>query len=429
MAGQYELKKFLRHVSIGILKDYFAWIDWDPGVQWEELSNIDPLFHAIRGAPENIRARIDQDFQLVNDMATEGGVKALIDEGRQAARGGLDLGEELKDIAGLENKVLRVYLDHPAEGEPFSLFDVARGFNRADNLPTRSWRKRSGVPAVEHAKSMGDEIAKKLDESRVRLADALQSYYRIKEGRGYGCEVHHFERDDKLYWFAYVRDYDRVSLEWIDDGVHPRESKPLFEVIFVHSNEDRYLDIYVKGDSKTVEDLQTLWARSVLGTEDLGTPPERGVEYELNVLKTKRHFKFRQEDGITDVRISALRLSRIGDKRNRRIRLEANTRGDRDAVFDLMEQVFKSPADMAKDQEAYRLDKRLALDLVNITQAEFKFVFVADTRTGKKTVPARVSHPDSCSLKHEPKEEIARKYLREWKIDVSQSAQPDSSGA
>lgn len=426
MAEQYELRKFLGDVGNMVLKEYFERIGWQSGVNWEQLTeaDVDPLFEAIRNAPDSIRSQINRDFQQINEMATEGGILTIINEGHFRS---LDLGEELRSVAGFHNKVFRVFLDHPPEDDRPAILEVARRFNKADKLPGRSWRKRSGVPAVPHAQTRDDEIAKKLEESRLRLADALSSYYQVKEGRGYGCEIHHFERGDRLYWFAHVRDYDRIKEEWEGNGVVPRKRPSVFEVIFVHSNANRSLDIYVKGDKKTVAELQTLWARAVLGTEDLGSPPERGVEYELNILKTKREFKFSHTDGITDVRVSELRLSLIGDKRNRRITLEANTRKAPKVVFALMDQVFKTPGQDAGTQDSK--DLRLSLDVVNVTQAVINFVFAADTRSGTKTIKARVSHPNSCSLKYEPKEEIARKYLRLWTIDVSQGPQPDPQGA
>ena len=426
MAEQYELRKFLWHVAKKVLKEYFERIGWQPDVDWKKLTEADiaPLFEAIRNAPESTRSQIDGDFQQINEMATEGGILTIINEGRFRS---LDLGEELKSVAGLQNKVFRVFLDHPSEDGRPAILDVARRFNKADNLPRRSWRIRSGVPEVPHAQTRDDETAKKLEESRLRLADALSSYYQVKEGRGYGCEIHHFERSDRLYWFAHVRDYDRINEEWEGNGVVPRKRTSVFEVIFMHSNANRSLDIHVKGDNDTVAELRTLWARAVLGTEDLGTPPERGVEYELNILKTKREFSFSHADGIRDVRVSRLRLSLIGDKKNRRIILEANTRKDPKVVFALMDQVFKTPGQDAGTQDSK--DPRLSLDVVNITQAVINFVFAADTRGGTKTITARVTHPNSCSLKYEPKEETARKYLREWKIDVSQGAQADPQGA
>ncbi|MBM4017426.1 MAG: hypothetical protein FJ288_03715 [Planctomycetes bacterium] len=426
MAEQYELRKFLRDVTPVILQEYFGWTGWHPNVEWKQLTKgkIGPLFEAIRNAPEATRAQVNEDFQQINGLATEGGIRTIIDEGRFRR---LDLGDELKDVSGLHNKALRVFLDHPATDDRPSILNVASRFNKADNLPDRSWRKRSGVPEVPHAKTPDDEIAKNLEAGRKRLADALASYYQVKDGRGYGCEVHHFERGARLYWFAYVRDYDTVMPEWGGSSVVPRKCKPVFEIIFMHSNAERLLDIYVKGDRKTVADLQTLWARAVLGTEDLGTPPERGVEYELNILKTKREFAFRPADGIRDVRLGGLRLSLIGDKRNRRITLEANTRKDPKVVYTLMDQVFKAPAQEGGNQTDK--DPRLSLDVVNVTQAVINFVFAADTRGGKKTITARVTHPNSCSLKYEPKEEIARRYLRDWGIDVSQGAQPDPQGA
>lgn len=422
MAGQYELKKFLTLAASEILKEYFAGIGWNPSVEWDSLTKtgVGSLFKAIQGAPEEKRSQINRDFQQVNELATEGGIRALIDEGKFRK---LDLGEELKAVSGLHNKVLRVFLDHPPEqGQP-SILDVARRFNKADKLSERSWRKRSNVPEVQHAKSKDDDAAQRLEEGRKRFEDDLQAYYQNKEGRGFGCEVDHFERGDRLYWFGYVRNYDDVNLEWGGTRVVSREFKPVFEVIFVHSNATRSLDIFVKGDKDTVAELQTLWSRAVLGTEELGTPPERGVEYELNILKTKREFQFDRADGIQAVRVSGLRLSLMGDRQNRRITLEANTKKSPKLVFDLMEQVFKTPGQGAEDQDDK--DPRPSLNVVNVTQAVINFVFAADTRSGKQTITARISYPTSCSLKYEPKEEIARKYLREWKIDVSKCNQSD----
>jgi hypothetical protein len=205
-----------------------------------------------------------------------------------------------------------------------------------------------------------------------------------------------------------------------------REFKPVFEVIFVQTNTDRSLDIFVKGDKNTVAELQTIWARAVLGTDDLGTPPERGVEYELNVLKTRKELPFRHEDKIKAVRVSALRLSMMGDRQNRRITLEANTKKVPLLVYDLMDQVFRPPGQVNDPADK---DPRLSLDIVHVTQAVINFVFAADTRSGMQTVTARISYPNSCSLKYEPNEEVARKYLREWKIDVSRGPQPDTQGA
>ena len=426
MAEQYELRKFLIHVAPPILKAYFEHMGWNPGVEWEGLAKagVASLFKAIQGAPEEKRAQINRDFRQANELATEGGIRALIDEGKFRK---FDLGEELKAVSGLHNKILRVFLDHPTEQGQLSILDVARRFNKADKLPGRSWRTRSGVPDVQHAQSKDDDAAKKLEEGRKRLEDDLQSYYQNKEGRGFGCEVDHFERGDRLYWFGYVRNYDDVNLEWGDTRVVPRDVKPVFAVIFVHSNATRSLDIFVKDDRDTVADLQTLWGRAVLGTEDLGTPPERGVEYELNGLKTKREFKFDPADGIQAVRVSGLRLSLVGDRQNRRITLEANTRKNPRLVFDLMEQMFKTPGQGASEQDGK--DPRMSLDLVHVTQAIINFVFAADTRSGKQTITARISYPNSCSLKYEPKEEVARKYLREWEIDVSRSAQPNPQSA
>jgi len=253
------------------LQEYFASIGWDASINWEQLTEtkVGPVFQAILNAPDEIRAQINRDFRQINEMATEGGIRTIIEEG---AFRGLDLGEELKDVEGLHDKVFHVFLDHPAEAEPLSLLYVAQRFNGADNLPGRSWRKRSGVPEVRHAESPDSEAAKELEEGRKRLEEALSSYYQFKEGRGYRCVVDHFHRGDRLYWFAYVQDYAEARLEYGERGLERRTCKPAFEVIFVHSNAGRSLDIYVKGDRSIVAELPAVYAVEVEGVPAVAAP-------------------------------------------------------------------------------------------------------------------------------------------------------------
>jgi hypothetical protein len=391
MARQYSTRSFLRHAPNSLLRRYLRRRRITKDLDWGSLreTQIDIIFEAIQSAPEGRRARIESDFRDIEEMATEGGIKTIIDEARDPVHG-LDLTEELGAMESHYERAFWTMLNHPR------IFDIASMFNRADNLPGRSWRKRKDLPRVKPATD---------EEAVARLEETLSSYYRQKEGRGHACQVEHYRRGERLYWFAYPQDYADSSVEYDEQGRFERRTRhPAFEVIFVHAPQEQSLDLYAKGDKKTVADLQEIWARAILGV-DL-EPLEKGeVVYELNLLK-KRGFLFPTDpkDGIKDVRVKKMRLSVLGGA-NRRIILEADVRKNSQGVYDLLDEVLAS--------------KRISRHLLNVTQVGFQIVFLSEGARGTKTVNFEVSYPNSCSLKYEPKHEIAKKYLRQWGIDVS----------
>jgi hypothetical protein len=185
MAGQYSLRSFLRHVPNALLQRYLQSNDLGHEIDWGEVSEtqVNPIVHEIGEAPENYRAQIESDFRLIHSMATEGGLQTIIDESREFP-GRIDLTESLGLMSGHHERAFWSFLEHRR------VFDVAYRFNRADNLPGRSWRKRGNFPEGEPA----------IDEERQqRLADAISAYYREREGRGYSCTVEHYRRGGRLY--------------------------------------------------------------------------------------------------------------------------------------------------------------------------------------------------------------------------------------
>jgi len=409
MSRQYHLRSFLRDAPHAFLRRYLAEKGVGSELDWDALGEMDfdPIFEAIQAASDDVRAEIEADFREIDAMATEGGVKTIIQEAR-FPRHGIDLAAEFGAAEGHHERVFWAFLEHPR------VFQVASEFYRADNLPGRSWRKRRNLP----------ERGPLIDQpSRQRLKEAISEHYRKREGRGHACEVEHYRRDDRLYWFVYPQDYAGTSIEYDEEGrFNRRTRRPAFELVFIHSAADRSLDLFAPGSSrKTVEDLQKIWADAVLGGE-LGEPGKAGVVYELNPLK-RRDFQldFDPADGIEEVRLSRLRLSVKGRKRseedaNPRIMLEVNARKNPEAIYDLLDEVLD--------------EQRISLDRVNVTQARFQFVFRSSRRRGgTETLSFDVTWPNLCSLKYDPKHEIARAYLKRWGIDVSGSAttSPESS--
>jgi hypothetical protein len=68
-----------------------------------------------------------------------------------------------------------------------------------------------------------------------------------------------------------------------------------------------------------------------------------------------------------------------------RITLEADTSDDRDAVYDLLDQIAKA----------------IKLEMYNLTQVELTASVVVDADKPPKRVPIRITYPNSCSLKYD----------------------------
>ena len=86
---------------------------------------------------------------------------------------------------------------------------------RADNLPGRSWRKRTGLP----------EIAPRIDEpSRDELGKGVAEHFQRTAGKGYHWKVEHYDGEDRLYWFVYTQDYAGADTEFSEEGEFQRRT-------------------------------------------------------------------------------------------------------------------------------------------------------------------------------------------------------------
>jgi hypothetical protein len=159
------------------------------------------------------------------------------------------------------------------------------------------------------------------------------------QGRGENRKVDCYKRNDLDYFFAYPEDYAQASLEWEGKEFNRRPHHPAFEIIFVYSQKDGTLDIYLTGDRKPVPDLQVISADTILKSK-LGPDEKDERVYDLNPIRS-RHFQFvySPDSGIAEVVVKKLRLTVYGKKE--RIILEADPIYNKYAVFDLLDKVSK----------------------------------------------------------------------------------------
>ncbi|MBI2842377.1 MAG: hypothetical protein HYX78_03155 [Armatimonadetes bacterium] len=396
---QYQPRKFLRQAPNKLLRRYLEQYDIGMDIKWDDLQegDIEPIFKAIETASANVQKEIDADFREVFDLADEGGVKTLIEEGHDP-RHKIDLAPTFEQMDGLLERALWTFLQHR------TIFDVARRLDYADGL---TFEKRPYLPQVQ---------CKPDEESTERLRIALSEYYRREEGRGHGCQVDVYARGDRYYYFCSLEDYGRTEQVW-DDSHKPKieRQKPTFEIILIYDPVGRSLESKVKGGKRVRTDVERIFGRTVMGV-DLGEPPDPGVVYDLSgLLHRDFEFPIKPGDGIDQVCLRRLKL-RVMGREYRSITVEVGAKMPEKAIWDLLDEtVFK----VVKKADEEITEHGIPKELLTVSQAGIRVVFRPDRKGKSATCRVTVSHPKSCSLKCDPKDEIVKTCLKMWKLDVS----------
>jgi hypothetical protein len=383
-----------------LLKRYLAEDGLGLSIQWNALPEkmTDDIHRVIEAAPERKRSGVDRDFREIQDLADEGGAKALVAEGLDRHHNdgkGVDPAPTLAAVKRPLHFAFLAFLDHR------DVFDVASDLHRADGISRTRWRGRSDVGAY------AADVSK---PAAARLEKRISEHYLLKEGRGQHCHVDHWKRDGRLYWFAYPEDHGQAPLGYDEDHqLLPRPHQPAFDLIFVFCQQDGSLDISVKGDKQTLHDLQRIFAEVILRVK-LWAPDTEPVKYELDALMD-RHcpLPLEPEDGVEEVRIRRLRL-RVMRIHDRKITLEANSLTDPRAVYDMLDDLLEN--------------SRTAEDMLRLTGVGMQLVFRPNERGTKRTLAFDVGYPNACSLKYaDPRHEVAPNLLQRWGIHVSARAQ------
>ncbi len=258
---------------------------------------------------------------------------------------------------------------------------------------------------------MGHQVAAVDDASLQQLAGRIRDYFHRTEGRGNNCVVEPLRRGGLDYYFAYPEAFSQQSPEWVNGQFVDQPHTPAFEVVFVHSQTDGSLDLNFRGSYKAVEPLQAMFASVILKLPDLPPDPKDARAYNLAPLMQKS-FDFAPAvgSGITRVVVRRLRLSSTLRK-GERIALEADTADDPKAVYAL------------KD----KLDATGALANYAVTQVELVATVQGEDGARAKTVAVKITHPNSCSLKHDGLDLLLREMLSASGIEPKEPDDAESS--
>lgn len=378
MARHYSPRSFFRHAPNAMLKRYFD----KQGVLAEHdfsavsETKIEPIYLAWLALPDTQRGEMERDFREIDALACEGGVKAIMDE---AEWHGENLADALGELEDLHEKAFWVFLERP------KYWPAASAFCRADAISSSQWnecRTVSRAPARVH------------DASIRNLEKVLSNHFFNKEGRGKNCTVEPYRRGKLDYFFAYPEDYVHASIEYDGPKFQRTARHPAFEIIFVYSQDEGKISLYMKGNRETKKEVRALFADAILGLE-LGEFVEDDRVYDLAPLQASNPpFQYSPESGIQSVAIKKFRLAINGTKE--RVTLEANPERNPNAVYELRDKLCKS----------------IPLSQMTITQVGILVTFTPDPATGKTSTKSfDINWPNSCSLKHDGKDAIIRKML------------------
>jgi len=374
MARHYSTRDFFRQMPNALLDRYFAAKGVLRELDFAALKDTQPdeLFRAWQELPDDLRNRMDAEFQQIFDLSNEKGFCAIRDEADWQLRDAPQAFTEFVDkLSALENHYERALVTFLEHGD---FWDGATIFYHADTLSY--WRKRKNLPHVPAALDI---------PSRKELEDNIRNYFHHTEGRGKNCVVEVLRRGELDYFVAYPEDYSQQGVEWVEGELNRRPHNPAFEVIYVYSQKDGTLDLNFRGLPKAIEALQGMFATAILKLPEL--PPEEDDKrvYDLSPLLSKDFdFVFNVGDGIQAVAVKRLRLSSTV-KKGDRITLEADVNNRHKAIYDLLGTISKS----------------VILPLYRVTQVELAALVLVGPKKPLKKVTIRITHPNSCSLKYD----------------------------
>ena len=384
MWRNYSPKTFLRKTPNAILKEYFGRKGMLTDVRFDSLADTetDPIDQAINELPEKQRTEVEADFRQIFEMACSKGVQLLIEEAKMPYHN-LDLADTFEAMKNHYERAFWVFLSHPR------VFKVASDFDYMERIG--GWKRRyvgeSLTPAVEEPD---------LD----RLAEAVSAFYK-KQGRGRHCRVDNYLRykPERHCYFAYPEDYATTDMGYDDSGKFTHWfRRPAFEVIFVYKPKSGDLEVCAKGKADDIRELQEIFITTILGLYSL--PDETGKRVDLSKLKDKNFaFVTDPEDGIEKTTIRMLRLDLPGIG-NRRITLEATSLGEGQAVHTLIDRALNKA--------------NVSLDKAVVAKAKLQFKFAPREGKKGKTFTFGMSIPNGWTLKDDPIDQIAKKYIEKW---------------
>jgi len=270
MARHYSRRTYLRQTPEDALKGYFAKQgilgDIKPGKRKKD--KVAAVSDAIENLPDAQRVAVDADFELVNELAYDKGVEAILEE---AAFRKFDWAGRFAKMRNHYERALFAFLEDP------DLFHVAGHFDDMD-------RRGSGQRRTIHK----NLVPKVEQEDLDALTAAVIGIYKPLSGCRFSKVDNYLRQSPERHcYFVYPEDHAVTEPSYDAYGkLLPVPRRPVLEVIFVYRPADGVLELWAKGNQEHKEDLMRVLCQTILGLKDL---PEKDPvpDYDLSGLKDR----------------------------------------------------------------------------------------------------------------------------------------------
>jgi len=380
-ATQYQHLHFFRKMPNADLARYFAAKKIALEVDLTKLKENDSeaILHAFKTLSEARQADTEADFQAINALAFDAGIKALVDEAAYHDKDD-SFAKAIAEMPCFHSKVMWAFLNKR------NYWKGASRFLHADKVSPSFWKKRIDLPPATPCVE---------DEDIAKLEKAISSFFYRNQGKGRNCKVEPFRRYNKEYFFAYPEDFAQSTVEWVSDKLETCARHPAFEIIFVYCEDENSLDIYAPKNIKEIPELQKIFARTILKLNALPDGEFYKPVYEIDALEDgKFEFTKPKDSTISSVVVTHLRLTLDegkGVKPNRHITLTADTKKNDKAVYNLLDE--------------------LTLPAHSITQIGLKVTFFPEDGQPGKYCKFNITPPSSCALNYDGKHAVIREML------------------
>jgi hypothetical protein len=294
-----------------------AWADNDD-------TDVNELYKAWQALPAERRSVIDAELRSVHDLATEDGIRLIVEE---APLQGPGLIEELSKHQGLHSKAMWTLLSHP------HVYRAAYVLNSVHRTNGRFWHRRKDLPA---------KVPDTSDEAIAKFKAGLTKLYWEKEGRGEECAVELFSRAGRVQYFCvYPKDHSQtfVGFQAGRRGLVREPVQPAFEIVFAFDPDSGCLDTCMRGDKRRREAVQKIFADAIL-RHDLGPETKRSDAYELSLLRNPEFvFAAVPHLGLKGMRLRKLTFVERGNWSSR-FGVEADSSGNATAVHSFLKSLL-----------------------------------------------------------------------------------------
>ena len=324
----YNTKRAFRAINHSLIKSILAAKAPNMRIPWNRVTQrkIEPLYAEFLKLDDGLRADIDSVLYEICSVA-EYPVNATTLH-VQIQQHGLVPPENFAEWS-IHDKAAWLCLNSD------SAWTQAVRFSQVDRISEKLW-------FLQKLFNGGAGQLKYEDERFERLKLEISSYIYQEEGRGKYGYIEYFERVDqgKEYFFVYLSDYPRSSVQWRGGSDFERDlDKTAYEIVFVYDWKENILSLRATGDRGYKVRLCKIWANVMRDTVISDTDEDKHM-FDLSVFRNGPSSL--PVDPLSDVReakIILIETDMDGKRGTRRVFQE----NDRD-VFQQMREELKPDA-------------------------------------------------------------------------------------